>query len=70
MEGLSCRELADVIGIPSGTVMSRRARAREALRGAVDEEITQSGQFVEANSSRTGDRGGTGVTDGHGIDHA
>jgi RNA polymerase sigma-70 factor, ECF subfamily len=43
MEGLSYRELADVIGIPIGTVMSRLARAREALRRALDEEIKHSG---------------------------
>jgi RNA polymerase sigma-70 factor (ECF subfamily) len=43
LEGLSYRELADVIGIPIGTVMSRLSRAREALRGALDNELKQPG---------------------------
>ena len=43
LEGLSYRELADVIGIPIGTVMSRLSRAREALRTALDTEFRQPG---------------------------
>ena len=37
LEGLSYREVADVLGIPVGTVMSRLARARERLRGLLEE---------------------------------
>ena len=43
LEDLSYRELADVMGIPIGTVMSSLSRAREALRGALNNELTQSG---------------------------
>jgi RNA polymerase sigma factor (sigma-70 family) len=41
IEGLSYRELADAIGIPIGTVMSRLARAREALRAELGDQLTR-----------------------------
>lgn len=41
IEGLSYRELAHVIGIPIGTVMSRLARARDALRIELEEQLQQ-----------------------------
>lgn len=42
-EGLSYRQLAEVTGVPIGTVMSRLSRAREALRGVLDTRTTQPG---------------------------
>ena len=43
VEGLSYRELADVMQLPMGTVMSRLSRGREALRGAVTATLQQYG---------------------------
>ena len=55
LEGLSYRELSEVVGIPMGTVMSRLSRARAALRSALDTEPPQSG-ISSTTSSRTKSR--------------
>jgi RNA polymerase sigma-70 factor, ECF subfamily len=49
LEGLSYRELADVMGVPMGTVMSSLSRARQAFRGALNNELQQSGSPKRAH---------------------
>lgn len=41
VEGLSYREVAEVLGIPIGTVMSRLAAARATLSGALSKEARE-----------------------------
>jgi RNA polymerase sigma-70 factor, ECF subfamily len=43
LEGLSYRELADVMGIPIGPVMSSLSRARQAFRSALNNQLKQCG---------------------------
>lgn len=49
LEGLSYRELADVLRIPMGTVMSGLSRARQALRRSLDDERKRSGLSVRTD---------------------
>jgi RNA polymerase sigma-70 factor, ECF subfamily len=39
VEEMSYQEIAETLGVPSGTVMSRLSRARQALRGALQEKL-------------------------------
>ena len=43
LKDLSYRELADVMEVPIGTVMSRLSRARQAFRVALNHELKRSG---------------------------
>ena len=54
LEGLSYREIADVMDIPIGTVMSGLSRARQAFRRVLDNELKQSG-IAERTHSRERD---------------
>ena len=58
LEGLSYQELADVLEVPIGTVMSGLSRARRALRGTL--ELQARGPD---NPRRTGSRDHESVTD-------
>jgi RNA polymerase sigma-70 factor, ECF subfamily len=41
LEGLTYKEIADVVGLPIGTVMSSLSRARERFRRLVSEELSR-----------------------------
>ena len=52
LENLNYRDLAEELGIPIGTVMSRLARGRERLRSALEGERSRSRTVARAADVR------------------
>jgi RNA polymerase sigma-70 factor (ECF subfamily) len=50
LEDLTYRELADVMDIPIGTVMSGLSRARQAFRVALEDELKRSAEPTRTSS--------------------
>jgi len=54
VEELSYREIAEVVGCPIGTVMSRLHRARKQLQGSLQKQAVQLG-IIEEDDEETAD---------------
>jgi RNA polymerase sigma-70 factor (ECF subfamily) len=52
MEGFRCREVADMLELPLGTVLSRLHRAREVLKRHIEEEARRRAQSRSSDKVR------------------
>lgn len=53
VEGLAYKEIADIMGVPLGTVMSRLHRGRKKLRDALKDVARERGIGIAASEKRT-----------------
>ncbi|MCF1765675.1 sigma-70 family RNA polymerase sigma factor [Corynebacterium argentoratense] len=60
VEGLAYKEIAEILGVPLGTVMSRLHRGRKKLRDALKDVAQERGIGVAASEKRTHTAGTVG----------